>query len=71
MLLTIAILVVLLAPTLITFLEQDTATIMLDLTPAITHSEALEMCEDKGMAYDPEAEGYTTDDFCYMTMDDI
>jgi len=33
----------------------------------ITHDEALTMCEDLGLEYDYEAEGYTVEDFCVMT----
>ena len=31
---------------------------------ALSHEEAMDMCDDLGLVYDYEAEGYTTYDFC-------
>jgi hypothetical protein len=31
---------------------------------ALSHDEAREMCEELGLVYDYEAEGYTTAEFC-------
>ncbi len=31
----------------------------------LTHDEALKLCDDAGLIYDYEAEGYTTFELCY------
>ena len=35
--------------------------------PFISHEHALMICDDLGLTYDYEAEGYDAEDFCIMT----
>ena len=59
-------LIALLTPSLV----HELSGTKIDVQCELTHDEALALCEALDMVYEPEAEGYSTVDFCNLTMED-